>query len=91
MATVKWHCRTTTERLVAVNRCPQVSRWGRLQEQYQPRVVAWDMSAVPDIEYSALQALIDGEKNLSERGTMLWLADLNPGVMEMVRHAGLSE
>ncbi|MHC8354754.1 SulP family inorganic anion transporter [Pseudomonas sp. LB3P81] len=62
-----------------------------LERQYQPRVVVWDMSAVPDIEYSALQALIEGEKSLAELGTSLWLAGLNPGVLEMVRRAGFDE
>jgi SulP family sulfate permease len=62
-----------------------------LEAQYQPRVVAWDMSAVSDIEYSALQALMDGEKRLAERGTALWLASLNPGVLEVVRRAGFDE
>jgi MFS superfamily sulfate permease-like transporter len=62
-----------------------------LEKQHQPRVVVWDMSAVPDIEYSALQALIAGEKSLAELGTSLWLAGLNPGVLEMVRRAGFDE
>ncbi|WP_256591104.1 MULTISPECIES: sodium-independent anion transporter [unclassified Pseudomonas] len=62
-----------------------------LERQYQPRVVVWDMSAVPDIEYSALQALIEGEKILAKLGTSLWLAGLNPGVLEMVRRAGFDE
>ena len=31
-----------------------------LVTQYKPRVVALDMSRVPDIEYSALQALMEG-------------------------------
>ena len=33
-----------------------------LVAKHQPRVLALDMSRVPDIEYSALQALIEGEK-----------------------------
>ena len=59
--------------------------------KYQPRVVALDMSRVPDLEYSALQALMEGEKRISERGIVVWLAGLNPGVLEMVRHAGLAD
>ena len=35
-----------------------------LVQQHQPRVLALDMSRVPDIEYSALQALMEGEKRL---------------------------
>jgi MFS superfamily sulfate permease-like transporter len=62
-----------------------------LEAQYQPRVIAWDMSAVPDLEYSALQALMDGEKRLSELGVALWMTGLNPGVLEVVRHAGFDQ
>ncbi len=62
-----------------------------LVDEYQPQVLALDMSRVPDIEYSALQALIEGEKRLAERGVTVWLAGLNPGVLETVRHAGLAD
>ncbi|WP_448875068.1 SulP family inorganic anion transporter [Desulfobulbus propionicus] len=59
--------------------------------RYQPRVVALDMSRIPDIEYSALQMLIEGEARFADRGVTLWLAGLNPGVFEVVRKAGLAE
>ncbi len=62
-----------------------------LIDKYQPRVVALDMSRVPDLEYSALQALIEGEQRFTDRGTILWLVGLNPGVLEIVRHAGLAD
>jgi SulP family sulfate permease len=62
-----------------------------LEAQYKPRVVAWDMSAVFDIEYSALQALMDGEKRLAELGAVFWMTGLNPGVLEVVRRAGFDE
>jgi hypothetical protein len=32
--------------------------------------------------------LIEGENKLAERGVTLWLAGLNPSVLEVVRHAG---
>lgn len=60
-----------------------------LVAQYQPRVLALDMSRVPDIEYSALQGLMEGEQRATERGAVAWLAGLNPGVLEVIRHAGL--
>jgi MFS superfamily sulfate permease-like transporter len=60
-----------------------------LVAQHKPRVLALDMSRVPDLEYSALQMLIEGEKRASERGAVMWLVGLNPGVLDMVRHAGL--
>ncbi|MDA8139385.1 MAG: SulP family inorganic anion transporter [Desulfobacteraceae bacterium] len=59
--------------------------------QYKPRVMALDMSRVPDIEYSALQMLMAGEKRAIERGAERWLVALNPGVLEIVRHAGLDK
>jgi high affinity sulfate transporter 1 len=62
-----------------------------LVEQHRPRVVALDMSRVPDIEYSALQALMDGERRATERGAVFWLVGLNPGVLEVVRRAGLAD
>jgi len=54
-------------------------------------VLALDMSRVPDIEYSALVALMEGEKRMTEGGTVVWLAGLNPSVLEVVRRAGLDQ
>ncbi len=62
-----------------------------LVTQYKPRVLAIDMSRVPDIEYSALQAMMEGEQRATERGAVVWLVGLNPGVLEVVRNAGLYE
>ena len=59
--------------------------------QHQPQVVALDMSRIPDIEFSALQMLMEGETRFAERGVSLWLAALNPGVLEVVRKSGLAE
>jgi sulfate permease, SulP family len=49
------------------------------------------MSRVPDIEYSALQMLIESDKRATERGAVIWLVGLNPGALEVVRNAGLDE
>ncbi len=62
-----------------------------LVAQYHPRVLALDLSRVPDIEYSALQVLMEGEQRATQRGTVVWLVGLNPGVLEVARHAGLVE
>jgi high affinity sulfate transporter 1 len=62
-----------------------------LVAQHKPRVLAVDMSRVPDIEYSALQELMEGEKRTTEHGAVVWLVGLNPGVLEVVRHAGLDQ
>ena len=60
-------------------------------KEYQPRVLALDMSRVFDLEYSALQSLVEYEKRATERGVVVWLVGLNPGVLEVARHAGLDE
>ncbi|MGV0975217.1 MAG: SulP family inorganic anion transporter [Azonexus sp.] len=62
-----------------------------LIESYQPRVVALDMSRVFDIEYSALQMLIEGERRATESGATFWLADLSPGVMESIKASGFAD
>lgn len=59
--------------------------------KHKPRVVALDMSRVTDLEYSALVALMEGEKRATEEGTVVWLAALNPGVLEVVRSSGFAE
>ena len=78
-------------RLFFVNAQYVAEQINALVMQYKPRVIALDMSRVLDIEYSALQMLMEGEKRFSERGTIIWLAGLNPGVLEIARHAGLDE
>jgi SulP family sulfate permease len=62
-----------------------------LVARHKPRVLAVDMSRVPDLEYSALQMLIEGERRMAEAGIEMWLAALNPGVLEVARHAGLDQ
>ena len=57
----------------------------------EPKVVAMDFSAVPDIEYSALKMLIEGEERLRERGAVLWLVALNPEVLRMVQRSPLGK
>jgi SulP family sulfate permease len=62
-----------------------------LIDAHAPAVVAFDFSAVPDIEYSALKVLIEGEERLQERGVELWLVALNPEVLRMVQLSSLGE
>ena len=78
-------------RLFFVNAQNVADKINALIGQYKPRVVALDMSRVPDIEYSALQALAEGEKRASDRGVTVWIAGLNPGALEVARRAGLAE
>jgi MFS superfamily sulfate permease-like transporter len=61
----------------------------RLVAEFQPTVVAIDFSAVPDLEYTALKMLTEGEKRERERGITLWLVGLTPGVLRMVQRSPL--
>ena len=63
-----------------------------LVAKHEPRVLVLDLSRVPDVEYSALQAIHEYEKRETERGGHeVWLVGLNPGVLEVVRRSGLDE
>jgi sulfate permease, SulP family len=78
-------------RLFFVNVQYVADRINALVMQYKPRVLALDMSRVPDIEYSALQMLMEREKRGTGNGATLWLVGLNPGVLRAVRRTGLSD
>ena len=64
---------------------------GFLVKKHRPQVLVLDMSRVPDIEYSALKMLIEGEKRVTEHGACLWLTSLNPSVLDVVRRSGFAE
>lgn len=54
-------------------------------------MVALDLGAVPDLEFTALRMLIDGEESMRKDGVMLWLVALNSEVLRVVQHSGLGE
>lgn len=58
-------------------------------DKYTPRVVVLELSAVPDLEFTALRMLTDGEEKLREAGTMLWLVALNPEVLTVIQNSPL--
>ena len=62
-----------------------------LVEEQQPKVVVLDLSAVPDLEYTALKMLIEAEKRQRGRGVAFWLAGLNPEVLRVVQKSSLGE
>lgn len=62
-----------------------------LVEQQKPKVLVLDLSRVQDIEYSALQMLMEREKRATENGATLWLTGLNPSVLDVVRRSGLAD
>ncbi len=62
-----------------------------LIQQEQPRVIALDCSAIPDIEYTALKQMITFEERLREAGIMLWLAALNPEPLRTIQRSSFGE
>jgi len=63
----------------------------RIVLEFQPEVVAIDLSGVLDIEYTALKMLIDAEKKQREQGRQCWLVGMNPRVLEMVQRSPLGQ
>ena len=59
--------------------------------QQRPRVLILDLSRVFDIEYSALQVMIEGERRFADDGVTVWLAGLNPDVLDAIRSSGLAD
>jgi len=57
----------------------------------KPRVVAVDLSGVPDLEYTALKMLIDAERRERDRGVSVWLVGLNPDVLSVIQRSSLGE
>jgi high affinity sulfate transporter 1 len=60
-----------------------------LAAEAKPKVVALDLSAVFDLEYTALKMLTEGEKRVREDGVELWLVGLTPAVLAVVQRSPL--
>ena len=63
----------------------------RQVQEAQPKVVAIELSAVFDLEYTALKMLADAEKKNRENGIRLWLVGMNPEVLAMIQKSSLGE
>ena len=59
--------------------------------KHKPRVLALDMSRVFDIEYSALQMLMEAERRMTGQNVTYWMVGLNPKVLEYVRASGFAD
>jgi len=57
----------------------------------QPRVVAVDLSAVLDLEYTALKMFVEATKRERDRGVQVWLVGMNPQVLEVVQRSPLGK
>lgn len=60
----------------------------RVQEAH-PKVVALDMRAVFDLEYTALKMLVQAELKSREDGIRIWLVGMNPEVLAMIQNSSL--
>ena len=60
-------------------------------EAERPSVVVLDGSALIDIEYTALQMLVEAEEKLRQQGIVLWLASLNPETLKVVQRSSLGK
>jgi high affinity sulfate transporter 1 len=60
-------------------------------EEAQPKVVALHLRGVPDLEYTALKMMTEGEKRQRENGVRLWLVGMNPQVLEVIQRSQLGE
>ena len=58
-------------------------------EQSKPAVLLLDCRGLLDIEYTALKMLVEAEERLRRQGVLLWLAALNPGVLQVVQQSPL--
>jgi len=59
--------------------------------RFSPRVLVLDLSAVPDMEYTALMMLADGEERFREAGTEISLVAMNPLVLKVIQRSALWE
>jgi high affinity sulfate transporter 1 len=62
-----------------------------LIDEYNPRVLVIDCSAIPDFEYTALKMLEDAEKKLQQSGVRLCLASLNPEPLALIQRSALGK
>ena len=79
-----------TEGRLTFASAPRVGeRMRELVRESQPRVLILECSAIPDIEYTALRAMIAAEEKLREEGIVLWLSALNPEARKVVERSPL--
>ncbi len=81
-----------TEGRMTFASAPRVrERLRALVVEARPEVVILECSAIPDFEYTALQALTKAEQKLREGGISLWLSALNPEALNVVRRSPLGK
>jgi sulfate permease, SulP family len=78
-------------RLFFANAQQVSNRVRELVAEHQPRVLLLDLSRVFDIEYSALQMMIEGDRRYADEGITVWLAVLNPDVLRYIKSSKLAD
>jgi high affinity sulfate transporter 1 len=81
-----------TEGRIYFANAPQVrEKMMELIKREQPRVIAFDCSAIPDVEYTALKHLTELEERFRKEGITLWLAALNPEPLRTIQRSALGD
>jgi MFS superfamily sulfate permease-like transporter len=81
----------TEGRIFFANAARIAEKMKPLITQAMPKVVAFDLGGVFDLEYSALKMLTEAEERNRERGILLWLVGLNPSVLAVVQRSPLGK
>jgi high affinity sulfate transporter 1 len=80
-----------TGRVFFLNASRIGDRFQPLINETRPRAIVIDMSAVSDLEFTALKALIEAEHRMRQQGVLVSLAGLTPDVLEVVQRSSLGE
>lgn len=62
-----------------------------LVAEAQPKILVLDLSAIFDLEYTALKMMEDAAQKTLERGMRVWLVGMNPTVFSMVQKSSLHQ
>ena len=81
----------TEGRLTFANAANAQEKMKALVDQFQPRIIVLECSAIPDIEYTALVMLTEAEQDLRTRGVTLWLAAVNPDLLKIIERSSLGK
>ncbi|RLJ65149.1 SulP family inorganic anion transporter [Sulfurisoma sediminicola] len=68
-----------------------VAKVSELARVRPPQVLLFDCAAMPGLEYTSLKMLVESEERLRRQNVELWLAALNPEVLDLVRRTPLAE
>ncbi len=80
------------EGLLYFGNVPRVAQQIRdVRHAAAPKVLVLDMSAVVNLEFTALEMLLEAEEKMRSDGVTLWLVALSPDVLRVVQHSGLGE